>query len=110
MAWRELINEDQLQNEILAQPDFRNIVFKHSSRCGISSMALKTFERSAFFTSSNDQFWLLDVLKSRSLSMSLANQMEIRHESPQVLVFLEGKVIHHASHADINADLIHKMS
>ena len=36
--------------------------------------------------------------------------MNIRHEFPQILVFSNGKVIHHASHSSIDADSIEGMS
>ena len=110
MAWIELSEESKFNKEILGSKTGLNIVFKHSPRCGISSFALKSFERSSYFKSSNDSLWILNVLESRSLSLQIAKDMNIQHESPQILVFSNGKVIHHASHSSIDADLIQEMS
>ncbi|MDG2153384.1 MAG: bacillithiol system redox-active protein YtxJ [Crocinitomicaceae bacterium] len=110
MAWVELNEENQFSKEILASNTGRHLIFKHSPRCGISSFALKGFERSSYFKSSNDSLWILNVLESRNLSLQIAKDMNIQHESPQILVFSNGKVIHHASHSSIDADLIQEMS
>lgn len=110
MAWVELNEESQFNKEILGSKSGLHVVFKHSPRCGISSFALKGFERSNYFKSSNDSLWILNVLESRNLSLQIAKDMNIQHESPQILVFSNGKVIHHASHSDIDADLIQELS
>jgi len=110
MAWVELNEENQFSKEILASNTGRHLIFKHSPRCGISSFALKGFERSSYFKSSNDSLWILNVLESKNLSLQIAKDMNIQHESPQILVFSNGKVIHHASHSSIDADLIEEMS
>ncbi len=110
MASVELNEENQFSKEILASNTGRHLIFKHSPRCGISSFALKGFERSSYFKSSNDSLWILNVLESRNLSLQIAKDMNIQHESPQILVFSNGKVIHHASHSSIDADLIQEMS
>ena len=109
MAWTELIEESQFNKEILGSKSGLHVVFKHSPRCGISSFALKGFERSSYFKSSNDSLWILNVLESKNLSLQIAKDMNIRHESPQILVFSNGKVIHHASHSSIDADSIEGM-
>ncbi len=109
MAWTELNEESQFSNEIIRSKKGLHVIFKHSPRCGISSFALKSFERSTYFKSSSDSLWILNVLESRDLSLQIAKDMNIRHESPQILVFSNGKVIHHASHSSIDADLIQEM-
>ena len=107
MPWVELTDEKQLTNEILEGGD--HLIFKHSRRCSISVMALNRLERSDFYRSYKGGFWILDVLKSRKLSMSIAAELNIRHESPQVIVFSDKRVIHHASHSAIEPDNINKL-
>ena len=110
MAWMELIDQEQFSNEVLKKGEVRHVVFKHSPRCGISSMVLRRFEKSDFFQTSKDQMWLLDVVKSRDLSTQIAQNINVRHESPQVLVFSDGKVIHHDSHSGIDGDTLISLS
>tara|TARA_B100001758_G_C18144830_1_gene470845 strand:- start:51 stop:380 length:330 start_codon:yes stop_codon:yes gene_type:complete len=107
MDWVELTSEKQLSNEILEGGD--HVIFKHSMRCSISVMALNRLERSEFYRSFKGGVWILDVLKSRNLSMMIAAELNIRHESPQVIVFSNKRVIHHASHLAIEPDTINKL-
>lgn len=110
MAWIQLTEQQQFNNEILDKQEGMHVVFKHSPRCGISSMVLRRFEQSEFFQASGPDFWILDVLKSRDLATFISKSINIRHESPQVLVFQNRKVIHNASHSGINAEEINQIS
>lgn len=101
MNWKVLTEVSQLE-EI---DDFSNektqLIFKHSTRCIISKMALQNFERS--FNSDNVDCYLLDLIKFREISNHIASRYQITHESPQVLVINNAKVIYHESHEGINA-------
>ena len=104
MAWQELNAIETINS--FASEEKPQLIFKHSPRCGISSMVLRNFENSEFYKSGSDDFWLLNVLESRSISNALADDLNVRHESPQVLVLFQGKLIHHASHSGIDANEI----
>jgi bacillithiol system protein YtxJ len=43
-------------------------------------------------------YYFLDIIKHRNISNAIAERFKIRHESPQLLVFKNGKVIAHDSH------------
>jgi bacillithiol system protein YtxJ len=107
VEWVNLTEEKQFSHEIMEGGD--HIVFKHSNRCSISSMALKRLERSELFKNFNGIFWVLDVLQSRSLSKHLSSELDIRHESPQVIVFSNKRVIYDASHGGIDPEKINKL-
>lgn len=47
-------------------------------------------------------FYLIDVVADRPLSLHLADALNVQHESPQVIVLNQGKVIYTASHMAIN--------
>ena len=49
-----------------------------------------------------NHFYYLDLLKFRSVSNKIAEDLEIRHESPQFLVIENGVVVNHASHNNIS--------
>ena len=52
---------------------------------------------------------MINVLLSRDVSNQMAQTFGVRHESPQVLLIESGKLLHHASHAGIDGDLILKI-
>ena len=69
-------------------------------------MVLRRFEASELFKNSMGTYWLLHVIENRAVSNALANDFNVRHESPQVLVFYKGKLVYHAAHSTIDATQI----
>jgi bacillithiol system protein YtxJ len=88
---------------LLAEP--LAIVFKHSTACGISARAHDETER--FLTEHPERsVHKVEVLESRGLSDFIEARTGIRHESPQLLVLREGKVVWHGSHGRVTAEAI----
>ncbi|HKG77825.1 MAG TPA: bacillithiol system redox-active protein YtxJ [Pyrinomonadaceae bacterium] len=73
------------------------IVFKHSNACSISARAYREMEKF------EGQVNILEVQSAREVSRELANLTGIRHETPQVIVFRDGKAVWNASHFDVTA-------
>ena len=61
-------------------------------------MVLKRFEKSMPIENTNFDYYFLDIIKYRTMSNAIADRFKIRHESPQLLVFKNGKVIADDSH------------
>jgi len=78
------------------------VIFKHSTRCTISSMAKNRLERSK--KPDNLDFYYLDLINYRSLSKQVAEEFAISHESPQVLIIKNGKCIYDESHSSIRME------
>ena len=104
--WNALTDLSQLDEIVEESKEKAIVIFKHSTSCGISRMVLSGFERD--FDSSNDELKLyyLDILNYRELSNQIAAGFGIWHESPQLLIIKEEKVIYHASHGEIDAKKI----
>ena len=105
MNWLSLTTEKQLEeiDRLSYNPEIKGILlFKHSTRCSISSMALNRLERNLKVSDSLPTY-LLDLLDYRSISQFIAGHYGIDHESPQVLVIKKGRCVYNASHSDINA-------
>lgn len=108
MNWNTLTCEQDLA--VIRQESFTQpvLIFKHSTRCSISAMALTRFERDwqpEYATLFKPYY--LDLIAHRDLSAKIATGYNIRHESPQVLLISKGDCIYHASHYDIRiADLL----
>ncbi len=81
------------------------LLFKHSPRCGTS---LRAFREVASFEETGPEIpvYLLDVVSERWLARAVADRLEVRHESPQVILLAGGRPVWHASHGTIRADLL----
>lgn len=79
------------------------IIFKHSTRCGISTMVKKRFEKTFDESMSELKTYYLDLLSYRNISNEIEARFNVMHQSPQLLVVKDGVVVEHASHYDILA-------
>lgn len=107
MNWTELKSEEQLK-EIHTISDSKYVlIFKHSTRCPTSSMALNRLERN-WKDSLNDQVtpYYLDLVQFRSISNQIAQDYQVVHESPQVLLIKGGKSVFDTSHMNISVHSI----
>lgn len=78
------------------------ILYKHSSRCGISLMAREEVE--LFAAARPDvPIFQLDVAAQRPLSQALAALLGVPHASPQVVLLRDQRSIWSASHFRITA-------
>jgi bacillithiol system protein YtxJ len=103
--WKHLNSQSQLQQIIRESYSQRVFIFKHSSRCNVSSIAkLRLEDHWDPSLSSNSQVYLLDVIGQRTLSQEIASHFAVYHESPQILLIENGECTHEASHFDITVD------
>jgi len=100
--WIPLTDLDQL-NEIVALSNEKPVaIFKHSTRCSISRMALKQFENE-FDSEAKVETYFLDLIAYRAVSNEIANRFNVYHESPQLLLIKNGQSVYDVSHSDIDA-------
>ena len=101
IKWIPLTSIEQLK-EIKSQSKKEPVaIFKHSTRCGISSMVIKRFVSSFDEHLKDFKIYYLDLLSYREISSEIGYEFQILHESPQLLVVKNGVVVAHASHYDI---------
>lgn len=101
--WNELTDLGQL-NEIIAITNEKPVaIFKHSTRCSVSRMALKQFENE-FNSSDKVTPYFLDLIANRDISNEIANRFGVTHQSPQLILIKGGKAIYNVSHSDIDAE------
>lgn len=102
MNWSALESPQQIQsikNESVDQPV---LIFKHSTRCGTSHMVLSRFERQADQHPLSAKLYYLDLISFREISNQIAQTFDVPHESPQVLIIKDGKVVWNESHLGID--------
>tara|TARA_R100001369_G_scaffold75450_2_gene104331 strand:+ start:3927 stop:4325 length:399 start_codon:yes stop_codon:yes gene_type:complete len=102
--WHVLSTMEQLE-EIIEESKSKPVaIFKHSTRCGISRMVLKQFEKNYDLDDNQLKLYFLDLLQNRDISNEIAARFKVHHESPQMIVLKDGEVIHHDSHQGIDAN------
>ena len=107
IGWRQLTDLGQL-NEILEISNEKPVViFKHSTRCSVSRMALRHFENE-FDLEGKVTTYFLDLLNHRVISNEITSKFEVEHQSPQLLLISKGKCIYDASHNAIEVESIHR--
>ncbi|TDE27265.1 bacillithiol system redox-active protein YtxJ [Flavobacterium ranwuense] len=107
IKWNELTDIGQL-NEIITISNEKPVaIFKHSTRCSVSRMALKQFENE-FNSSDKVTPYFLDLIEYRAISNAIADQFGVTHQSPQLIVIKDGKAIYNVSHSDIDAEELGK--
>ncbi len=104
MIWIPLEDGNQLDEIITDSRIIPKVIFKHSTRCNVSSMAKNRLDKNEAPDGIN--FYFLDLIKYRDLSNKIAHYFEVYHQSPQVLVIIKGKCIYNESHSGIRFDEI----
>ncbi len=99
--WIPLESLEQLEEIESFSIDNTVLVFKHSTRCGVSSMVKRQFEKSLHENTRQMKLYYLDLISYREISNEIASRFNIRHQSPQLLLLKNGKVFDHASHHSI---------
>jgi bacillithiol system protein YtxJ len=104
MNWNNLSTEAELSDILQKSYQTPQAIFKHSTRCSTSSMIKNRLEKSE--SKANVSFYLLDLIAHRALSNQIAADLNVTHESPQVLLVINGKCVYDESHLGIRMDEI----
>lgn len=105
--WNELTDLGQLNEIIFVSNEKPVAIFKHSTRCSVSRMALKQFENE-FDLSDKVTPYFLDLIAHRDISNAIADRFGVTHQSPQLIVIKDGKAVYNVSHSDIDAEELGK--
>jgi len=79
------------------------VLFKHSTRCGISSHVLE------MASEIDGELNVLVIQENRDLSNEVAARTGHTHQSPQAFVLVDGKPVYHGTHYAIDPDAITNM-
>lgn len=101
--WKVLNSEEQLDQIIKDSYQRPVVLFKHSISCGISAMAKYQLEEQWDFDPEDFDFYYLDLINNRSVSNKIAKDLEVIHQSPQIIVVKNGQSIYDTSHHNINS-------
>lgn len=106
MSWTPLTEVAQLSSIALEKEKY-SLIFKHSSRCFISTMAKRNLDQALErLGAAGIELYFLDLIAHRALSNEVATHFQEAHQSPQILLIQAGHCILEASHGDISVDEI----
>jgi bacillithiol system protein YtxJ len=102
MNWIPLTSIQGFEQILEKSSSKPQVIFKHSTRCSTSSVALRRFERA----DDHDQidFYYLDLIAYREVSNKIAEELSVYHESPQVILIKNKECIYSESHLSINME------
>ena len=103
MNWKPLENIPTLQALEHESHEHPVIIFKHSTSCSISSMALNRLERAwNDEETSGTEAYFLDLIRHRDVSQQVAESFRVEHQSPQLLLIHRGECVYNTSHMGIS--------
>lgn len=106
LNWQPLTDINQLDSIVSESEEKPVVIFKHSTRCSISRMALKNFEREYDFDEDEVTPYFLDLINHRDISNEIAHKFNVIHQSPQLLLIKNGKSVYDVSHSEIDAEAL----
>lgn len=102
IPWIPLQEEGQL-SAIKEQSKLKTqVLFKHSTTCGISRMVLNMFTSNYDVQEGQMDLYFLDLHAHRNVSNKIAEVFNVVHQSPQLIVIKDGQVVFHTSHGAIS--------
>ena len=97
---------DALDRIIATSGEHLVLLFKHSVTCGTSAQAHDELVAHLSEDQHTTQYGIVTVQTHRNVSDAIETHFNVRHETPQVLLIQEGRVMWEASHFGVTADAI----
>ncbi|MGG0381685.1 bacillithiol system redox-active protein YtxJ [Priestia endophytica] len=99
MDWKEIKTLEEW-NSILENSTKRGqVILKHSTTCPVSANALQEYNDYLENTPNHDlDYTLVKVIESRAVSNKIAEDMNVKHESPQIIFVKDKSKYWTASH------------
>ncbi len=104
--WQHLHSPAELDEIVQASHHKPQIIFKHSTRCGISSMAKHQLEHEWDIDPASADMHYLDLIAHRETSNQIAADLAVVHQSPQIIIVYQGKAVFDTSHHAISVGSI----
>lgn len=99
--WKYIESEADLEKAIAESSERKVAIFKHSTRCHISKTVLRNFEREVQESPADVSYYFLDLLEYRPVSNKIEHDLDVVHQSPQLIVLKDGRAVNNMSHQGI---------
>ena len=105
-----LVSSDKDYQQILEKKnnDSLIILFKHSTRCPVSSRALQEVLKFEVVLSDEYEIIGINVINDRLFSQFIAKETGIRHESPQIIISRNNNVLTSFTHHQITSEKLNQ--
>jgi bacillithiol system protein YtxJ len=102
--WKEVTTIEEW-NQLLEQSENRPfVILKHSTACPVSASALEEFETYLRNEKSADvEYSMVKVIESRPVSNQIAEDLDLKHASPQIIMVKNKEKVWNTSHWSITA-------
>jgi bacillithiol system protein YtxJ len=101
LPWIPLTTLEQVQEIDKKSKIKTQVIFKHSTTCGISRMVINMFKETYAFSEEQIDLYYLDLHAYREVSNEVGYKFQVLHQSPQLLVLKNGIAVAHSSHGAI---------
>jgi bacillithiol system protein YtxJ len=106
--FKEITTTEELEEVLDESCQRKIIIFKHSTTCPISGRALSEVQDFIKESSNEVLVVMIKVIESRPVSNQAAEELGIKHQSPQVLLLFDKNVLWHTSHQAVTQSNIKK--
>ena len=106
--WKVITTESDVQDIIERSASKTQIIYKHSVTCGISAHAKEKLIDGSLLLTEHADLNYLDLLRLRRISDLISSELKVTHQSPQIIVLKDKRVVHTASHHAIEPAAIAK--
>lgn len=103
IPWIQLNGMEQLDEIVALSDETPVLIFKYSTTCGVSRIALRNFESGLTPETDKIKLYFLDLHAFRAISNEIAHRFRVTHQSPQVIMIKNGSPVYNASHHYIDA-------
>lgn len=104
--WIKLESIDQLDSIVKSSFEQPVLIYKHSIRCGLSSVVCSRLERAWKEDPLPIEPFFLDLVTDRSVSNAVSDLFQVVHESPQILLVVDGHSVFNVSHLGVSHQAI----
>jgi bacillithiol system protein YtxJ len=104
MEWERLRTQEGLDDLMESSAHTPQLIFKHSTRCSLSSMAFSRLQSGL----PDIGLHIVDVIGDRDISNLIAQKFAVAHQSPQILIIYNKACIYDDSHFNISSQLVNR--
>lgn len=106
--WSAISGPEEIEPILQDSNKKPQLIYKHSHRCSVCVMAKQELEEVGEQIGDLADLYMVNVIENRELSNAIASELDIRHESPQVIILKDQEVFWTGSHWDIKGEDIMK--
>ncbi|MFC0215022.1 bacillithiol system redox-active protein YtxJ [Paenibacillus chartarius] len=102
--WKEITKLEEWNDILENSGEQPAVILKHSTTCPVSASALDEYEQYLSGNpNGNVSYYLVKVIESRPVSNRIAEDLKVKHESPQILYVKDKGAYWNTSHWSVTA-------